>query len=84
MEAGRAAPALTLRTCIVCFDEEVPAERGVACRGPNAHCTCDACLERIVTDTATQVQEINELMALAAAGQRRLEATGGARGSLRT
>mmetsp|Transcript_223 Transcript_223/g.575 ORF Transcript_223/g.575 Transcript_223/m.575 type:complete len:770 (-) Transcript_223:592-2901(-) len=69
MEAASAAPAVTLHTCIVCFDEEVPADRGVACRGPDAHFTCDGCLERIVIDTATQVRETNELVAQAAAAE---------------
>lgn len=56
------------RTCCICY-EEVPAGRGVACRGPDAHFTCDGCLERIVIDTATQVRETNELVAQAAAAE---------------
>jgi hypothetical protein len=69
MQTARVDSVSTLHTCIVCFDDEVPAERGVACCGPNAHFTCSGCLERIVIDAATQIDEMNELASQAAAAE---------------
>ena len=61
------APAAPTATCIICFEDDIDANRGVQCAGEGHHFLCDVCLERIVVDTAQQVRDSNDLAAQAVA-----------------
>lgn len=66
--AATATPVRT-RTCLICFDDEVPEEHGVLCHEVDGHFTCDSCLERLVLNTVETVRSTNELAIQAIAAE---------------